>query len=49
MTSRTRIFALIAVAATICAMTITPKLFQQQAIAQGEANLVQGELTAAFR
>ena len=39
MTSGTRIFALIAVAATICAMTITPKLFQQQAIAQGAPNL----------
>ncbi len=37
----------IAVAATICATTITPKLFQQQAIAQGAPNLVQGELTAA--
>ena len=36
----------IAVAATICATTITPKLFQQQAIAQGAPNLVQGELTA---
>ena len=40
------IFALLQLAATICATTITPKLFQQQAIAQGAPNLVQGELTA---